>query len=510
MPASVQLPPELTDQLLHWFDEESVVTPSISYALFDRTGVLFSHGTGEFQRDGRAPELETVYRICSMSKSFLTACVLVLADRGELGLEDPVSRWVPEFPTPADQHGVPLPVTVRMLMSNCSGLPEDNAWADHHLGISRDELLDVLRGGLNWSELPDTSYQYSNLAFAVLGLIVENVTGQPFAEFATTTLLEPLGLTGTRYDWHDYPDDGEGGAGIAHGFESFDSGATWFERPFVATGAFGCAGSMFSTLVDIARWSAWLSSAFDPANGDDTVLSRASRRRMQRILTPVHSAEARMARPDGDNIGYGLGLVVEQDARFGSFAQHSGGLPGFSTNMRWHCSSGLGVVVFTNTNGLTPALWAARMLRTVLLALDAPARDVTLWPATAEAAAAVDAVVRGPGHLAALESLYSPNVLVDVPPEVRDARLAAAVAEVGGLAGDVPPLADRLAWSVSAAHLCWTVPGRNGELELRIEMTETEPSVVQRLDVAVRRDDPGAAPLVVHHQRPVLPAPRGA
>lgn len=494
------------DQLTRWFDDKNIISPSINYAVFDRTGVIFHHGIGEFQRDGRAPELDTIYRICSMSKSFCIAGILVLRDRGQLSLDDPVSKYIPEFQNYRDPQGNELPVSVRMLMSNSSGLPEDNAWADYHLGMTRRELLETLRTGLNFSDYPDAEFQYSNIGFAMLGTIVENVSGKTFESFAAETLLGPLALAGTRYDAADYPDNGEGGAGIAYGFESFDKGETWFNRPFVETGAFGCAGSMYSTLPDIARWSAWLSSGFAPGNSDDAILSRASRRLMQRIFTPNHLVD-RAIRPELDNVGYGLGLVVEHDKRFGAFAQHSGGLPGFSTNMRWHCSSGVGVAIFANTNGLSPAVWAAEILRVVLTELDVPAKFVPLWPATVAAAQAVEAVVCGSGDFTEIEAFYNPNLLSDVPADVRGSRLADAINEVGGLAPirDIRPLTDRLGWAVSAAQLCWTIPGNRGELQCAMELTEIEPSRIQRLDIIVSKDPAGQPSLVTRHYLAVAP-----
>jgi CubicO group peptidase (beta-lactamase class C family) len=495
------------DRLTSWFDQKGVITPSINYAVFDRTGVLFHHGIGEFQCDGRTPQVDTIYRIASMSKSFCIATVLVLAERGLLSLEDPVSAHIEQFHDYVDPFGAEIPITIRMLMSNSSGLPEDNAWADYHLGLTRNEILAIVARGLNFSDYPDTSYQYSNISFCLLGVIVENLTGRPFADFATETLLAPLGLTSTRYDWQHYPDGGEGGAGIAYGFETFDEGKTWFQRPFVGTGVFGCAGSMFSTLVDIAKWSGWLSSAFDAENADDAILTRASRRLMQRIFTPIHSMEPRMARSELDNIGYGLGLVVEQDSRFGAIAQHSGGLPGFSTNMRWHTSSGLGVIIFTNTNGQPPALWAADLLRIVLEDADVPAKLVPLWPATVDAARAVEAAIFGSGHVADAERLFSPNVLSDVPSDLRDSRLAEAIEAVGGLLEPerVQPISERLNWAISAAHLCWSIPGNGGTIQCRMEMTETTPSLIQRLDIEVTPEGgDDQRTLVVRHFTPVV------
>jgi CubicO group peptidase (beta-lactamase class C family) len=496
------LSPDLVATLDRWFDGTDLVSPSISYALFDRDGVVYHNAVGEFQLDGRAPARDTVYRIASMSKSFEIAAALVLHERGLLGLDDLVSDHVAEFADPVDEFGVTMPVTVLMLMNNSSGLPEDNGWADHELALSRRGLLDIVAAGLVFADRPGTGYQYSNIGFWLLGVIVENVSGQPFERFAAETLLAPLGLADTRYSASDYAGDE---SRLAHGFGTFDEGTTWFDRPFVGTGIGGCAASMFSTVSDIARWSGWLSSAFDPANPDDAVLSRASRRLMQRVHTALPSPADRDAEPKVEGAGYGLGLTIEHDVRFGPIAQHSGGLPGWSSNMRWHLGTGLGAVVFANTNGVRPGVQAAAMLRAALEQGNPPAREIVLWPATVAAAEAVEAAIVSTGDIAGAATPLSPNLLSDVPADVRAARLAAAVADVGGLAETRPPIADRLAWAVSSAQLAWTIPGVSGEIECRLEMTPTVPALLQRLEIAVRVPVT-AASSVIRHYRPVLPA----
>jgi CubicO group peptidase (beta-lactamase class C family) len=486
-----------TESLDHWFDGTDLVTPSINYAVFDRSGVLYQRGVGEFQLDGRSPAVDTVYRIASMSKSFEIAAALILVERGLLSLSDRVSSLVPQFRDPVDASGVEMPVTVLMLMNNSSGLPEDNGWADYELGLSRADFLAVVDAGLAFAGEPGTGYQYSNIAFWLLGVIVEDVSGMPFEEFARTALLEPLGLADSRYNAGDYDL-----AEIAHGFGSFDEGSTWFDRPFVGTGIGGCAASMFSTVGDIAAWSAWLSSAFDPANSDDAVLSRASRRLMQSIQTPAPLGADHPAVATVEGVGYGLGLVVEHDVRFGAIAQHSGGLPGWSSNMRWHVASGIGVVVFANTNGVRPGIAATAMLRSVLELNSEPARTIPLWASTVDAARALDEAIVS-GDLLRASALFSPNLLSDVPADVRATRLAKAVSEVGGLTASTAPLADRIAWAVSSAHVAWTVPGTTGTLECRIELTPTTPAMVQRLEIEVQKPLTALSP-VTRHYLPVV------
>ncbi|PPF70211.1 2', 3'-cyclic nucleotide 2'-phosphodiesterase [Rathayibacter tritici] len=476
------LSPQLLDRLTRWFDGAAPMAPSLSWALFDRGGLLVQHGIGEHRRDGAAPGPDTVHRIASMSKSFEAAAVLILRDRGLLDLDDRAGAHVPEFADPVNAAGRTMPVTIRMLLSNCSGLPEDNGWADHVMAMPRAEFLELISRGLTFTERPGEVYQYSNIGFWLLGVVVENVTGEDFVAFATRTILEPLGLGQTRYDADSYPN----GTDVAQGFSSFDDGVTWTVRPVTGTGVGACAASMFSTVGYIARWSAWLSSAFDGDDGpadEDAVLSRASRREMQRGLTPVPALSPRAVDGTLDGSAYGFGLVIEHDVRFGSIAHHSGGLPGWSSNMRWHLDSGLGAVVFATANGAKLA---------------------------SAAAGAVEAAIIDSGDLTRAQAagsgvLFSPNLLSDVPAEVRARRLAAAIAQIGGLAQNptARPLRERLLWSASAAQLAFSLPGREGELECRIETTPTIPALLQRMKIVVRADQAARAP-VVRSYRPRL------
>lgn len=482
-------------------------TPSFAFAVFDRGGILHENSRGSIRLDGSRPTPETVYRICSMSKSFLTAVVLILEERGLVDLEAPIKEYVPEFPDFEGENGIRVGVTVKMLLSNSSGLPEDNAWADESLDGGREDLLRILRDGVRFADTPGRCYQYSNLGFATLGLLVENVTGENFYEFARRELLDPLGLQRTRWSRHDYDTDGLSSPVFATGYSTFDGGTTWHERPFIETGLMGCPGTMFSTVGDIAKWSAWLSSAFDPTNRDDRILSMARRRRMQRIQTAKH-AEDHLYRPEVVAAGYGLGLAVEIDREFGTLVYHTGGLPGFSSNMRWHADSGLGVVSFANANDVRVDRWNQKVLSRILREVDLPARHVKIWPESFDAASRIDEMVRGGKGFASLAELFTRNVPTDIPYSLRDERLARLVTAAGGIA-PAAPLRARLKWAVSEAQIIWSIPCRAEDLQCRIEMSPLHDTKVQR--VVVERQlpasgDPDCPPsLVTQRFVPVPP-----
>lgn len=145
-----------------------------------------------------------------MSKSFLVACMLLLVERGDLDLDAPVDRYIPSFGAPSTDV-----VTVKMLLSNCSGLPEDNGWSDHNLDLPRAEFITLLRKGFQFTEPPGQTYQCSNVAFTVASMILEIVSGERYEAFLNREILEPLGLDSTRYtDSHADPVD-RGKVGVA-------------------------------------------------------------------------------------------------------------------------------------------------------------------------------------------------------------------------------------------------------------------------------------------------------
>ncbi len=489
-----------------------ITSPSVCAAVFDRSGVLATATLGNTTPGGPAPTPDTVYRIASMSKSFCAAAVLRLVDQGLVHLDAPITTYVPQAHPAHDAAGEVWPVTVRQLLTNASGLPEDNAWADSQIGIERDDLLALIDKGLRFAHLPGSTYQYSNLGFSLLGLLVENVTGERFTRHVERTLLAPLGLTHTHYSPADYPPD----ADIAPGWSTFDRGATWFERPFVGDGALASIGGLFSTLGDIARWSAWVSAPFDPTrntvSSHDAVLPPSRRRQMQTAATTVHS-DSRLDDPALISAGYGMGLVIELDRELGAFAQHSGGLPGFSSHMRWHLDSGIGVVAFANTDGATLVGWLRELLVTMLRTIGAPARRVPVWPATLDAARDLDSMLRTGADFTDCARWYTANVSSDVPLDLRGERARDLFGKLGGVVADPPPLEERTLWAESGSILTWRIPclGVPGQDDLphdavvRVELNPLADTHVQRIELDQLGGTEVTAPGVVGGFQPLLP-----
>lgn len=477
-------------------DEATLRRSPASVAAVVRDGeIIATLAHGHPRRDSAPTRPETVFRIASMSKSFLAATALALRDDGMLDLHAPAAAYVPEL---AAVHAGGVAPTLAMLLSNQGGLTEDNAWGDDRLGESREWIAAAVRAGIALTSAPGTEYAYSNLGQAMVGRAIESVTGRAVEEVIRDRMLDPLGLSDTRATAEDYP----AGTDLAAGYRTFDDGLTFEPEPYVGSGALACIGSLFSTVPDIARWMRFLAAAFDDG-ADDGILRASSRREMQTAHSLMSTAGWQDSPRRLDGIGYGYGLVVEHDRRFGRIVQHSGGLPGFSSHMRWHPTTGIGVIVFGNSDSFGAGGIAGDLLHQVLTAADAPARVVRPWPQTIACARQIDAALLAGDGLP--EGTLTRNVLRNVPAAVRERRLNEALAQTGPISADPAEFSTRIVSAADPSALRWTIPCERGALVVDVHLVGLEGHRVQEVSVRVAAPDGrkpvDEAPLVTDHCR---------
>ncbi|MDQ0644122.1 serine hydrolase domain-containing protein [Microbacterium murale] len=460
------------------------LAPATAAAITHHGEILAVDVQGTPRRDGSPTARGTVFRIASMTKSFLAATALALRDDGLLDLHAPAAEYVPGLAA-ATFQGRPVSMTLSSLLSNRAGLTEDNAWVDEMLGEPRELIGELVDSGLRLAALPDSEYHYSNLGISMIGRAIESVTGLPVEVVMQERIIDPLGLSDTRAAASLYPR----GTDLALGFRTFDDGMTFVEEPFVGSGALACIGSLFSTLDDIARWMHFLSTAFDADPVAEDVLCAASRRELQGARSMIPISGARFDRHDVDGAGYGYGVVVEHDRRFGRILQHAGGLPGFSSHMRWHPASGLGAVVFGNSDAFDAGPVAAQALRDTLTTIGAPAAIVRPWSDTLAAASVLDDLVRTGRPLSDATDLLARNVLRDVPVPVRDTRLRAAFDEVGDPLRHAGPVSQRIVTARDAASLRWRIPCERGALICDVHLMGLPDPLVQSFSIRVGDGD---------------------
>ena len=281
----------------------------------------------------------TAFRIASMTKSFTALAVLKLRDAGKLSLEDPVSKWIPEFARMELPTRDSAPLRVRQLMSHSAGFPEDNPWGDQQLGATEAALDSWLRAGIPFSTAPGTRYEYSNYAFGLLGRIVAKASGMRYERYMREQILSPLGMTATTFEFSEVPS-----ASRAIGYRLKPDG-TYAEEPPLPHGVFGAMGGLLTTADDLGRYVAFHLSAWPPRDDPEAgPVKRASVREMAHLWTPSNLT---LRRVNGElrasETGYGYGLRVSSDCRFETIAAHGGGLPGFGSYMAWLPDYGVGV-----------------------------------------------------------------------------------------------------------------------------------------------------------------------
>ncbi len=481
----------------HYFDRGA--QPAISYGVV--SGGVLAHSAGFGARgDGRpAPDADTVFRIASMSKSFTASAILLLRDEGRLALDDPAEKYVPELagwpPVTPDSDRV----TIRHLLTMTAGFPTDDPWGDRQQGLPLDEFGTLLAGGIRFNWAPGTRFEYSNLGYAVLGRIVAAAAQTEYADFVEARLLTPLGMTRTGYDASEF-DPGE----LATGYRRGPAG--WAELPFDPYGAFAPMGGVFSSVSDLARWVAGFAAAFPPGGGSDAdkahPLRRASRREMQQpqAVTDWRSPDRLPGGPPGSPAYYGFGLFVDEDPVLGRVVSHSGGYPGFGSNMRWHPATGIGVIALGNGTYAPMSVLAGMILEALLprpasyhVALspadpDSPSAPSATplppagapWPETLAAASAVNRLLANWDDVAA-DTLFSENVALDAPHQERRRALELIRQRIGDFRADE----SRAPESDTPAHRRWWLTGPRGTVQAQILLNPERPPRVQSLTVAV-------------------------
>lgn len=476
--------------------------PGLAYGIVSTDGLTHSAGFGIANPSRATPTPDTPFPIASMSKSFTAAAVLLCRDRGLMSLDEPITKYYPTFRATGAPDGEVDPPTIRMLLSMSSGLTEDNSWVDPQIGMTEEELVELVSAGMKYSHTPGTVYEYSNTGYTLAGLALQKATGRRIEEFVTSEILEPLGMSSTSFSPSDFADDVR-----AAGY-SLDEEDNWVPFPIAESGAFAAAGGIVSTVRDLAVWVTWLGEAFRPGRslGRD-VLSRASRRELQRLESfdaPFYALE-----PDGSWRlfvgGYALGLRVSYELHYGTVISHAGGLPGYKLFMCWHPDSGRGLVVLTNSHRGDPVSLAHDALLRLLGYEKTPATTVSLWPETVQARVKAEQLIRQWDDTLA-DELFAENVDFDRKLSLRRRDIERLVGEVGPLRPGRP--VNEVISAATAADVTWSIPGERGELICMVHLTPLDPPRVQELVVeAVPGDRPrSAAPYDVSPRRAGLGA----
>jgi len=442
-------------------------------------------GTADLEQE-RRPDPDTVFRIASMTKSFTAAATLSLRDEGRLRLDDPVTAHVPELAGPTSDPRV----TLRHLLTMTAGFTTDDPWGDRQQDLDAAAFLDFLRSGPSVGWRPGEAYEYSNLGYAVLGVVIERVTGLAYRQVVEERVLGPLALTSTSFSADAAP-PGHRAVGYVR------RAGAWVSEPYASYGAFAPMGGLFSTVRDLAGWvTAFLAAeAGQPRDGGVAAESLREMQHSARLVDADLSYPSAEGSPELRVRGYGYGLV-EEFLPEGRTVGHSGGYPGFGSHMRWHPESGLGIVALGNRTYAPMTRVATDALRALLRA-GAPQTRRRRTPQVVRGAAAQEAVER------LLEEWddelvgrwFADNMAADEPLELRRRQIEQVRDRHGRLRRED---ATRPAWGVGGEPVSpaqcswWLADEHGGRVRVDLLLSPHDRPLIQWLVVtSVPAPDPG-------------------
>lgn len=278
---------------------------------------------------------DTVCRVESISKSVTAWGIMKLVQEGKLDLDTPVTQYLtswefPDSPYPVDE------ITVRMLLSNRSGLPEGDYTIRFPAGYETiPTLRETVGGQASCVKPPGDSFLYSNVGFNLLEIIIEDVTGRSFSEYMTEEILTPLGMVNSSFDWN-----GDWNPPVPVGYTVGGERVPVYVYPEKGS------GGLFATAGDIARFTA--AGMYRPYGKENTILDQDHLRGMYAPVTEL-SGYYRLVFD-----AYGLGHLVETLKNGKTAVAHGGQGAGVMTHFQSFPETGDGIVILSNSQRSWP------------------------------------------------------------------------------------------------------------------------------------------------------------
>jgi len=303
------------------------------------TLLLKGYGKADVEWNVAMPP-DAMFEIGSITKQFTAVALLQLRDEGKLSLDDPITKWLPDFDTRGNK------LTLRRLLDHTSGIkgltemPEFGNLVTN-ARFPRDSAYALIKRYP--FEFPTGEAQiYNNSAFWLLGLVVEKASGMTYEDYVEKKLFEPFGMKRSMYC-----NSAENVERRAHGY-GVQNGVVRRAPTNVHTWPFS-AGSLCSTAGDMVTWVKALHGG--------KVLSPKS---YAELITPSKLN-------DGTPLRYGMGISVGKDVRGLNYIGHGGAIGGFVGEATWYPDAQAAIIVLINSNGnLDPGAVAGELAAELL------------------------------------------------------------------------------------------------------------------------------------------------
>src|SRR5262249_32020654 len=313
------------DRVVQDYVQRSTFTGAVLVAR--GSDVVLSKGYGSANLEWNIPNTPTTkFRLGSITKQFTAASILLLEERGQLKVDDPLKKYLADAPPSWDG------ITIYNLLTHTSGIFNFTSLPGFALtqgtaSTPEQTIAKVRDRALDFA--PGEKMSYSNTGYVILGAIIEKISGQSYAAFVEKNIFAPLGMTDSGYDSTSAIVPRR-----AAGYSPGPNGS--LNAAYMDMSVPHAAGALYSTTEDLLRW--------EQALFGGKLLSADS---LGRMTTPFKN-------------NYAFGLVVRQ-VNGRKEIWHNGGINGFNTSMSYYPESRTIVIVLGNLNGRAPDEMCARL-----------------------------------------------------------------------------------------------------------------------------------------------------
>ena len=309
-------------------------------ALIARNGtVIYKKALGMANLELNVPmQVDNVFRIGSISKQFTAVAILQLQEQGKLGLQDDITKFIPDYPT----HG--YTITVEQLLNHTSGIKsytDMKEWDDQaqRKDFTPAALVDYFKNQpMDFS--PGTKWQYNNSGYLLLGYIIEKVSGKTYPQYIVDNIFKPLGMTNSYYGDHLPIIKNR-----VSGYEPAKDGVA--NTDFLSMTQPYAAGSLLSTVEDLFKWHQAVHSY----------------KLVKKEILDKAFISSKLVNGKATNYGYGwfMGNLLGS-----ATIEHGGGINGSLTNAIYLPKEDVFVTVFSNCTCKPPSEVSTRIAGLVI------------------------------------------------------------------------------------------------------------------------------------------------
>lgn len=309
-------------------------TPAVSIAVMNHGRIEWARAYGSLQAGGGvAADTATRFQAASISKPVAALGALLLAERGALSLDGDVNRYLRSWRVPGNAFTAREKVTLRRIVTHTAGLNVDH-FPGYAAGAPVPTTVQVLDGAppantpaVRVDTVPGARLRYSGGGPTIMQLMMEDVTGRPFAALMEETVLRPLGMIHSSFE-QDVSPAAAARTAVAHDRQGAPLAGGWHRYPEMA------AAGLWSTPSDLARFLLAVLHANRGAGGG--------------VIPPGLARQMLTPQSGDDGYGFGLGLMVERMGTPAWSFGHGGVNDGFRAQAILFGETGMGVVIMTN------------------------------------------------------------------------------------------------------------------------------------------------------------------